>query len=351
MRRFFILFVGIFCGSLFAASNVTIHGYAEVHANYNESKDVPEKFVFDPHRVVIGVEALLADPLLFSMEVDFEHGFSAPELEFAQLDYRVSNAVTLRFGHMLMPVGRINEFHEPPQYFSVERPNFHNKIIPTTWGETGLGVVIQGMEGLLRSRIYLVNGMDMLDENGGLKSFRSGRQKGVYPKAADLAGVARLEYTPVLGLDLGLSGYLGGVDQSDDEDMQILFSMVEFDVQYSFMGFVSEGAFAVQQRSGSYFETMSIDEFQTIAGLVEAGYKIPLSEKAVRNIVPFVRYEYMENYGAAEGNILQVVTGGVAYFPIPSVAFKLNGAYNMEEMEGGSSKEYVTIDAGFGLQY
>ena len=41
---------------------------------------------------------------------------------------------------MLMPVGIINERHEPPVYYGVERPFVDTVIMPTTWFEVGAGV-------------------------------------------------------------------------------------------------------------------------------------------------------------------------------------------------------------------
>lgn len=42
-----------------------------------------------------------------------------------------------RVGQILMPVGILNEIHEPPAFYGVERNPVENKIIPTTWSGGG----------------------------------------------------------------------------------------------------------------------------------------------------------------------------------------------------------------------
>ncbi|MFH1762368.1 MAG: hypothetical protein ABIA63_14820 [bacterium] len=138
------------------SKSVTLHGYGEVHSNntINGSRKL------DLHRTVIGVGADFSDKIHYSMEVDFEHSFAEPELEFAYVDLKINPNLTIRAGDMLMPVGSLNEFHEPPLFWSVERPYLHKDIIPTTWQAIGGGPVVSLLDQTLNFRIYMVNGMD-----------------------------------------------------------------------------------------------------------------------------------------------------------------------------------------------
>ena len=79
---------------------------------------------------------------------------------FLVLETGPSDALTLRSGLVLPPVGIINETHEPPTFNGVDRPGFDNDVIPTTWREIGVGAVgrVPGVEGL-SYRVYLVNGL------------------------------------------------------------------------------------------------------------------------------------------------------------------------------------------------
>ena len=48
--------------------------------------------------------------------------------------------LNLRGGLMLIPMGIVNEYHEPTTFNGVERPSLDSKIVPTTWREMGIGV-------------------------------------------------------------------------------------------------------------------------------------------------------------------------------------------------------------------
>src|SRR3990172_8169714 len=100
-----------------------IHGYGEVHYNNPElgamSSDAVS--VMDFHRIVLGWEYEFAENLRVEGEVDFEHAATEIELEEAFLEYDLRPTLALRVGSLLMPVGLLNEFHEPPLYYSVER--------------------------------------------------------------------------------------------------------------------------------------------------------------------------------------------------------------------------------------
>ena len=51
-------------------------------------------------------------------------------------------------GLFLTPVGILNETHEPPTFYGVERNNVEKNIIPTTWWEGGAMVQHEIMDGL-----------------------------------------------------------------------------------------------------------------------------------------------------------------------------------------------------------
>ena len=41
---------------------------------------------------------------------------------------------------LLVPVGFLNEVHEPPTFYGVERNPVEKNVIPTTWWEGGIGI-------------------------------------------------------------------------------------------------------------------------------------------------------------------------------------------------------------------
>jgi len=65
-------------------------------------------------------------------------GYFKAELAF--LDYNFRPEFGVRGGLLLMPVGIINEIHEPPTFPSAERPFLERRILLSTWEEMGVGV-------------------------------------------------------------------------------------------------------------------------------------------------------------------------------------------------------------------
>lgn len=351
---------------------VHFHGYGEVHSN----NDLDQDRVLDVHRAVIGVKAELAPNAFFNLEVDFEHAFKEPEMEFAYVDWVLSSSLTARFGHLLMPMGPLNEFHEPTLFLSVERPAFHSKFIPTTWNETGAGLALSYPEQGLAFRAYLVNGLngsgkkpgEGLFAEKGAKGIRSSRYKGMDMRAEDVAGVGRLEYSPIPGLGLGASAYFGGADQKSHADSQLVLGLYEADVKYRIMGLQLQGQFGYGSIGGTFFDnTLKIDPRTLIGYLAEASYHFQDLAGAGSNLAPFARYEYVnldrDPYSAPAAASApdvgeQVLTFGVAYYPNPNLALKLDmenwssenpNAYTAKSGKKGDTK--TVINLGFGVMY
>jgi hypothetical protein len=87
------------------------------------------------------------DRILFNTEIEFEHGSTeengSVSVEFATLDFLIRDEVNARGGLVLLPVGFLNEIHEPPFYYGTHRPDVEEVILPTTWREVGAGTVRQ----------------------------------------------------------------------------------------------------------------------------------------------------------------------------------------------------------------
>ena len=61
-------------------------------------------------------------------------------VEFATLDFLLHDSANLRAGLVLVPMGFLNEMHEPVTYFGTHRPEVEKRIIPTTWRSGGGGL-------------------------------------------------------------------------------------------------------------------------------------------------------------------------------------------------------------------
>ena len=134
-----------------AEKRLQFHGYGEFHYNNPETGTMDQSATSeaDVHRFVLGWTYEFTPVIRLDAEIDYEHAAREIELEYAHLDYDLSPTTSLRVGSLLMPVGPLNEFHEPPLYYSVERPYVQRSIIPTSWQENGLGMVGRAANGSL----------------------------------------------------------------------------------------------------------------------------------------------------------------------------------------------------------
>ena len=134
-----------------------LSGYMDFHFNKPEFEDGRLDF----HRFVLLVTHSFSPRIRFVGELELEHAFvegleeaGELELEQAYVDFLlVAIASTCAPGMMLMPIGIINERHEPPIYYGVERPFVDTVIVPTTWFETGAGVHGEIGRGLALPRV------------------------------------------------------------------------------------------------------------------------------------------------------------------------------------------------------
>lgn len=195
------------------ASKTTIGGYGELHYSNLDTKGNDAGSTggdsLDFHRFVLLFSHQFNEQVKFHSELEIEHAFAGNgtdkpgevEIEQAYIDWQYKKSHALVAGLFLTPVGIINETHEPNTFYGVERNAVESKIIPATWWEGGLmakGSIIDG----LKYDLAVTSGLNADPATGDL---RKGRQKVAKAKAEDLAYTARLRYTAVPGLELGLT--------------------------------------------------------------------------------------------------------------------------------------------------
>ncbi len=178
------------------ASATTIGGYGE--AVYNNYRDGSVKDQADLKRFVLFFGHRFNDKLRFYSELEVEHalvesGQGELAMEQAYLEYTLNPAVNLRAGLMLMPLGFLNEVHEPPTFYGVERNEVESRIIPSTWREMGVGLQGQLANGL-EYNAGIASSLDASKfENAG-SGIRGMRSEGFKAAANDLALFAGLNY-------------------------------------------------------------------------------------------------------------------------------------------------------------
>ena len=115
--------------------SVTVGAYGELTYNQPEGNNGE----LDVQRLVLLFGYQFNEKTQFVTEVEFEH-VQEVFIEQAFINYAIAPNVSLRGGLMLVPMGIINEFHEPTTFNGVERPEVDNVIVPSTWREIGIGV-------------------------------------------------------------------------------------------------------------------------------------------------------------------------------------------------------------------
>ena len=76
----------------------------------------------------------------------------------------------VELGLMLVPMGYVNEYHEPPVFYGVERPQIDHDLVPTTWRELGIGVTGKFDNISLRYQAYIFNGFISYKDGEGTSS-------------------------------------------------------------------------------------------------------------------------------------------------------------------------------------
>ncbi len=289
---------------------VTIGGYGEVLYNQPQSSNGE----LDVQRLVMLFGYKFDDRVQFVTEIEFEH-VKEVFVEQAFVNYSIANSTNIRAGLLLVPMGIVNEFHEPTTFNGVERPSMDNAIVPTTWREIGMGVSGR-MDALsLRYQAYIFNGFLSHNNSGGVLSgsngLRNGRQKGAKSIVSQFNFSSKIDFYGIQNLRLGLAGYFGRT-QSDDDFINTLgstigISMIGLDARYNYKRFSSRGQFvnAFLSDTEQYNTLTGKDLGKELLGYyIEVAYNLlPLVNK--QRLDAFVRYEDYNTHANTAGNLTQ----------------------------------------------
>ncbi len=360
-------------------NKLVVGGYAEAHFNQPLDGDVYNNGKLDVHRVVMLFGYNFNEKTQFVTELEFEH-VSEVYVEQAFLQYKLNNFINFRGGLMLVPMGIINEYHEPTTFNGVERPIVDNLIAPTTWREIGFGVMGNILPAAIKYQAYVLNGFNGYDGSGkfsGKNGLRKGRQKGAesYMSAPNLS--AKVEYYGIRGLNVGLSAYFGdsqttlynGLNKEDDEavamaDSSVVgLSMVGVDARYSLKGLQLRG----QLYYASLSNTSQYNAFTGSNGAIndlgssmigyyaEVAYNVLRPVETELQLYPFVRDEYLNTHQSVENGLevnptyeKNIITTGLTLSLIKGAVVKAD----VQFIKDGASDAYVkTFNAGVGVMF
>jgi hypothetical protein len=212
----------VYAKPFLSAPKAIVGGYVDVMYNNlsRQNLDNPSRHSFGQQRLVPFIYADITDRIKFATEIEIERGGSnAPQtgdgslqIEFAQLDYLVNEAINTRAGLLLMPVGKFNLLHDSPLNDLVDRPMVSRIVIPSTWFEAGAGIygsLYPSSRSKLDYEVYAVNGMSQTA--GGITDLGVRGARGSVSRDRDDSKnvVGRVAFSPILGVEIGGSGYHG----------------------------------------------------------------------------------------------------------------------------------------------
>ena len=339
-----------------------ISGYMDFHFNKREFEDGRLDF----HRFVLLITHRFSDRIRFVSELELEHALvegleeaGELELEQAYVDFLLSRGFNVRAGMLLVPVGIINERHEPPTYYGVERPFVDTVIVPSTWFDVGAGVHGELGRGW-RYRAYIMsplNAQEFTAEEG----LRGGIQKGSDTNIGRPAVTGRLEYVGVPGLTVGASFWTGRSGFEFRPRFDVPVKLGEADVRYSRDRLELRGQFAQVAISNAGLlndamgRAVGVDP-NVASGLRgfygEAGYRV-ISGASYGDIGLFARYENFDTQFKMPAEYLPLkeldrdaLVFGATYWPDADIALKFD--YAAVRSKNSTIREPNSFNIGLG---
>lgn len=288
-------------------NGVTVGGYGEITYNQPDASNGE----LDVQRLVLLFGYKFNDQVQFITEVEFEH-VKEVYVEQAFLQYSLNDNLNLRGGLMLVPMGSINEYHEPTTFNGVERPSIAKSIVPTTWREVGAGIAGRANDIALKYQAYIFNGFNSVNGTkylGGSNGLRNGRQKGAESNVNSPNFSTKVDYYGLIGLRLGLAGYFGRTQPlEEDEELSgadVGVKMIGLDAKYKRGRFGARGEYIHTSITDSkeYNELYNSDLGSSMYGWnIETSYNLlPLAKK--QELIAFARYDNYDTNAEVDGDL------------------------------------------------
>lgn len=362
------------------SGKLVIGGYGEVHYNQPFNSEIRSNGTLDVHRMVMLLGYNFSSRTQFVSELEFEH-VSEVYVEQAFLQHKLNSFINLRAGLLLVPMGIVNEYHEPTTFNGVERPLVDSKIAPTTWREIGFGLSGNIIPASLKYQAYIVNGFNGYNGKGNLNGkngFRSGRQRGAESFMSSPNFTAKAEYYGIRGLNVGISGYFGktqstlynGIAKDNSaavaraDSSVVGISMLGVDARYGIKGLQLRGQlyYAAISNTEEYNKFTAVNKVANDLGsamtgyYIEAGYNVLRSVSSTTNeLIPFVRMENYNTHQATSGSLARneaynnnVITTGLTFRIAQGAVIKAD----VQFVKAKPADEYSKVfNAGIGVMF
>lgn len=367
----------------FYSDNVSRYSLADEH------KDDPSHGRFDiPHAVIyLGYD--FGKGWTMGTEIEFEHGgvgmaYEKEDEEGGEWEQEVEKGgeveleqfwiqksfgrwANIKAGHIVVPVGLNNAYHEPLNFFTVYRPEGENTVLPSTWHQTGIS--FWGKTKGWRYELQFLAGLnsDNFTNTGWINKGPGTPTEG---EIATKYGTAlRIDNYCIKGLRIGLSGYYGhaiGNSYPNNKDGAeskykgvVAIGAIDFtynnynwivrgQADYGYLSDAKQLKYFTNRLNGlSPFHHSAFVSKNAFAYGIEAGYNVFSQIEKLRQdnqkLYLFGRYEHYNPYASKTKNTSYDYTNvkrmavGINYYPVKQIVVKaeyshrfLKSQYNNE---------------------
>ncbi len=349
-------------------------GYGEL--NYNHPTGDAGASQADLRRAVLGFSHAFNEDTHVYGELEWEHAVVSAddqgesEVEQLYVEHQLNPELAFRAGLTLIPLGLLNEHHEPTNYYGVERNFIETAIIPSTWREGGVSM-LGSTEGGLSWNVGLTTSQnlrnwDPSDPEGRISPLGAIHQELQLASARDVALYGAANWQGVPGLTLGGGVFSGNIGQGDDGNFLAADSRATLGEVHARW---QPGPFDL---SALYARGTISDTEQLNLTFVGNPFPVPKSfwggyvqgawrawDNGQSSLAPFVRYEAFNTaasfasvplgLGVPSADTERVWTVGVNYYLTPEVVFKADyQRFNItDELLGYGTR----FDLGVGYQF
>jgi len=333
------------------ADRTTIGGYGELHYNNIDASDpANDNKEIDFHRFVLYFGHEFTDDIRLFSEFELEHaltkdtsdgsGSGEVELEQAYIEFDLQDNLQARGGVFLLPVGILNETHEPNTFYGVERNDVENIIVPSTWWAGGAGLSGQHANGISWD-VAVHEGLEMPTSGSSAFRVRSGRQKTSKASAEDLAYSGRLRYTGIPGLELAASAnYQSDASQMSGDGLDSGL-LLEAHAVLEKGPFGLRALYAEWDFDGAAVAAADADK--------QHGWYIEPSFRPFNSVGVYARYEDIE--GARTQDRFDQWEVGVNYWPHEDVVLKADYRNREHDLASEAGRDFDAFDLGIGYQF
>ena len=381
---------------------LSVGGYGEVAMSRNfysdhvsrysladEHKNDPSHGRFDiPHAVIyLGYD--FGKGWTMGTEIEFEHGgvgmaYEKEDEEGGEWEQEVEKGgeveleqfwiqksfgrwANIKAGHIVVPVGLNNAYHEPLNFFTVFRPEGENTVLPSTWHQTGIS--FWGKTKGWRYELQFLAGLnsDNFTNTGWINKGPGTPTEGEITTKYGTA--LRIDNYCIKGLRIGLSGYYGhaiGNSYPNNKDGAeskykgvVAIGAIDFtynnynwivrgQADYGYLSDAKQLKYFTNRLNGlSPFHHSAFVSKNAFAYGIEAGYNVFSQIEKLRQsnqkMYLFGRYEHYNPYASKTKNTSYDYTNvkrmavGINYYPVKQIVVKaeyshrfLKSQYNNE---------------------